>query len=701
MRPYTHKTLSLTVPLIYSIFLHAAAVGVALTAPIFKGNARIESYIVHLEKGQANEEVFTEEILAGKKERARRMAAVKALKKRKNKETRQVTRLTPREKQKKKKREKPHWPVKPRVEENAPRQEVRTPVVAKRMYPVKERPRRELAAPKKEDTPRRKTPNKAEGLQKARKTPPPKPEKEARVEKEDAAVESYEKPGWQEIVSEEKEMEETEKGESALKKLNALDENSDKPSVETKVLTVTEEETAKEIMSGLKPEDEFLSIDGAGTKGVSFENPAEELCDGCELVSMLHKNPAEQMIYDAGQKKAASTRAAMAEAGALSEYSPVDGLCDGCSLFSFLRVNPIEEMIYELMNGEKAIAVTEVENRPIGPLTVLEELCASCNILSMIIDNLSAEIFTEPLPDEVFAGVVYEVTEAPFVVAVSETQTEAVSELTVIEVPVDEPVAVSEPTVIESPEDKPVAVSEPIVIEVPDAELEAAERNSGAEHREIKAVRDSDVRVSQVEEILTPRKNRVPTKGEYLNILEIAAADEPQKSEVLVASESEIGLPIYVRKDVEIRVFFNGKEEGTSFRLIKKTHPMDGEKYVETDITETLDEIVLTGGSGLRRMFSLARAGKGAYSFIMGSSSANIDGIDVKFLFHKGLKSEKNKEYNDIEVVPGSVVKIKFLLPEAVFWDDEDYFTGTVESSRFTTKFNDETGLIWKERTAR
>jgi colicin import membrane protein len=684
MKPYTHKTLSLTVPIIYSIFLHAAAVGFALTMPIFKGNVHIESYIVHLEKGQASEEVFTAERLAGKKERVRRMATVKALKKKKNREKRQVVQLAPGEKQKKKKWEKLHWPGRRIAKNKTPRQEVQTPVVAKRMYPVKKRPRRELAVPEKEDTTRRKAPKAVEDLQEAGRTeeavpPSPKPEEEARVEKEDAAAESYEKPGWQELVSEEKETEKAKESESVLKKVNALNENSVEPSAEDKVLSTKKEKPVKEIMSGLMPEDELLSMGGAETKDVSFENPAEELCDGCELVSMLHKNPAEQMIYDAGPPEAT-----MAEAGALSEYSPVDGLCDGCSLFSLLRVNPIEEMIYELINEKETIAVTEVEDNPIGPLAVLKELCASCNIVSMIIDNLSSEIFAEPLPDEAFAGVVHEVTEAPFVVAVSETQA----------------VAVSEPTAIESPEDKPVMVSEPTVIEVPDAELEAAERNSGAKHREIKAVRDSDARVSQMEEILTPRENRVPTKREYLNILDIAAADEPEKSEVLVASEAESGLLLYVRKDVEIRVFFSGEEEGTSFRLIKKTHPMDGEKYVETDITETLDEIVLTGGSGLRRMFSLARAGKGAYSFIMESSSANIDGIAVKFLFHKGLKSEKPKEYTGIEVAPGSVVEIKFLVPEAVFWDDEDYFTGTVESSRFTTKFNDETGLIWKERTA-
>ncbi len=36
-------------------------------------------------------------------------------------------------------------------------------------------------------------------------------------------------------------------------------------------------------------------------------------------------------------------------------------------------------------------------------------------------------------------------------------------------------------------------------------------------------------------------------------------------------------------------------------------------------------------------------------------------------------------------------------MPEAVFWDDGDYFTGEIEGPDSVTKFNDETGLVWKE----
>jgi len=37
-------------------------------------------------------------------------------------------------------------------------------------------------------------------------------------------------------------------------------------------------------------------------------------------------------------------------------------------------------------------------------------------------------------------------------------------------------------------------------------------------------------------------------------------------------------------------------------------------------------------------------------------------------------------------------------MPEAIFWDDDSYFTGTIEGAESITKFNGSTGLYWTER---
>ena len=42
-------------------------------------------------------------------------------------------------------------------------------------------------------------------------------------------------------------------------------------------------------------------------------------------------------------------------------------------------------------------------------------------------------------------------------------------------------------------------------------------------------------------------------------------------------------------------------------------------------------------------------------------------------------------------------VLLKILMPEGVIWEDEKAFTGSMEDSDSITKFNTETGLVWKE----
>jgi hypothetical protein len=47
--------------------------------------------------------------------------------------------------------------------------------------------------------------------------------------------------------------------------------------------------------------------------------------------------------------------------------------------------------------------------------------------------------------------------------------------------------------------------------------------------------------------------------------------------------------------------------------------------------------------------------------------------------------------------VTGKTVLVKILMPEAILWDDEFAFTGSLEDSESVTKFNATSGLYWKE----
>jgi len=64
----------------------------------------------------------------------------------------------------------------------------------------------------------------------------------------------------------------------------------------------------------------------------------------------------------------------------------------------------------------------------------------------------------------------------------------------------------------------------------------------------------------------------------------------------------------------------------------------------------------------------------------------------------EGKKGARNRKFEIINLKPHSELTVKFILPEGIFWDDESYFTGSIESSESVTKFNDTTGIVWKEQ---
>lgn len=58
-------------------------------------------------------------------------------------------------------------------------------------------------------------------------------------------------------------------------------------------------------------------------------------------------------------------------------------------------------------------------------------------------------------------------------------------------------------------------------------------------------------------------------------------------------------------------------------------------------------------------------------------------------------KRTRTFEIHDLEGSRWTVTKI--MMPEGVFWDDNDYFSGEVEDGRMITKFRQPDGIVWKE----
>jgi hypothetical protein len=103
------------------------------------------------------------------------------------------------------------------------------------------------------------------------------------------------------------------------------------------------------------------------------------------------------------------------------------------------------------------------------------------------------------------------------------------------------------------------------------------------------------------------------------------------------------------------------------------------------------------GGAPAKRILSVVNADKGIYTLVIGNAGGKTCVANAVFLLFERTKKERTKEYKEIQLAPGTGVKFKFLVPDAIFWDDDDRFTGSIEDSESITKFNSDTGLIWRE----
>jgi hypothetical protein len=136
-----------------------------------------------------------------------------------------------------------------------------------------------------------------------------------------------------------------------------------------------------------------------------------------------------------------------------------------------------------------------------------------------------------------------------------------------------------------------------------------------------------------------------------------------------------------------------------SMHLLRRPHPRSNqkEKQVEVTLLEGKKEAHSGDKSTVKRAFSVLRTAEGAYTFIVKNEENAVYETDLAFLIFQGKQGERTKDFTAVRLSPHTSVRFKFLLPEAIFWDDEEYFSGKIENSETMTKFNEKTGIVWKE----
>jgi hypothetical protein len=119
--------------------------------------------------------------------------------------------------------------------------------------------------------------------------------------------------------------------------------------------------------------------------------------------------------------------------------------------------------------------------------------------------------------------------------------------------------------------------------------------------------------------------------------------------------------------------------------LLKNAYSSLGKRHgwgAEKEIGASIQTIQKSGGDEeIKRVHSVAKAAEGIYTFVIDNRDEKAFETEVLFTLYGGQNRKRDKTYEAVSVPPSSVKQFRFVLPEAVFWDDENHFTGNIEDS--------------------
>jgi hypothetical protein len=92
----------------------------------------------------------------------------------------------------------------------------------------------------------------------------------------------------------------------------------------------------------------------------------------------------------------------------------------------------------------------------------------------------------------------------------------------------------------------------------------------------------------------------------------------------------------------------------------------------------------------------IEKAREGIYIFT--TEPDGVPSATATFTLKSHEQSQRAKTQSlGAKTIAGKAIVARILMPDAILWEDESAFTGSMEDSGGVTKFNSETGLIWKE----
>lgn len=163
------------------------------------------------------------------------------------------------------------------------------------------------------------------------------------------------------------------------------------------------------------------------------------------------------------------------------------------------------------------------------------------------------------------------------------------------------------------------------------------------------------------------------------------AVQQPQKGLVLPLLKGDLKLVVTGIALPKATITFK------EFALSRRNRP-----FSRTEARREIKIVPLTANTQENtREFVIGRVNPGVYSITI----EPFDGpTDVIFLLklYEGTSRMMVKNLGRHSLAR-KVVLLKILMPEGILWDDNAAFSGNMEDSDGVTKFNSETGLMWKE----
>jgi hypothetical protein len=165
------------------------------------------------------------------------------------------------------------------------------------------------------------------------------------------------------------------------------------------------------------------------------------------------------------------------------------------------------------------------------------------------------------------------------------------------------------------------------------------------------------------------------------------AAEEAPEPKGLVVHSLRGDLKMVISGDSDIRLFVTFRPYSKPSRdRLSRSQAAEQQKVlplVARIKPETKEAVIET-------------AREGVYTFA--AESERRDGAKAAFTLKIFESGNREKVANiGTRTVSGRKVLAKVLMPEGILWDDDTAFSGSLEDSDSTTKFNAQTGVYWKE----